>query len=266
MATKTRTTFETRNDLPDEVRDHMVELLNARLADTADLYGQLKQAHWNVKGSDFIQLHLLYDTIAESVLPFVDEIAERATALGGLALGTVRMAAKSSSLDEYPLDATDGTATLEVVADRLAAYGAVGARRDRRVGRGGRHGHLGSLHRDLAHDRQAPLVRRGASAGLRARTRLCNDLLQGDLRRLAKARHRRSVPFGAWLQPGTRVYAATGNPTSSVSSARKASDSRSSRRPPPAASSSSAKICRACGVQADSPSRQSPASHVRSSS
>ena len=94
MATQTsRTTFETRNDIADASREELVQLLNARLADTFDLYSQLKQAHWNVKGSDFIQLHLLYDQVAEGVLEYVDMIAERATALGGLALGTARMAA-----------------------------------------------------------------------------------------------------------------------------------------------------------------------------
>lgn len=124
MATKTRTTFETRIDIPEDAREKLVELLNARLADTFDLYSQLKQAHWNVKGVEFFQLHELYDEVAETVLPFVDEIAERATALGGLALGTARMAAEATSLDEYPLDAVDGPETIEAVADRLAAYAA----------------------------------------------------------------------------------------------------------------------------------------------
>jgi starvation-inducible DNA-binding protein len=124
MATQTRRTFETRNDIADAKREELVTLLNARLADTFDLYSQLKQAHWNVKGSDFIQLHLLYDQVAEGVLEYVDMIAERATALGGLALGTARMAAASSTLDEYPLDAVDGLETVRVIADRLAAYGA----------------------------------------------------------------------------------------------------------------------------------------------
>jgi len=124
MATKTARMFETRNDLDVESREKLVTLLNARLADTFDLYSQLKQAHWSVRGSDFIQLHELYDTIAESVLVFVDELAERATALGGLATGTVRMAADATSLDEYPLDAIAGEDTVRVVADRLAAYGA----------------------------------------------------------------------------------------------------------------------------------------------
>ena len=124
MATKTARMFETRNDLDAESREKLVALLNARLADTFDLYSQLKQAHWSVRGSDFFQLHELYDTIAEAVLGFVDEIAERATALGGLATGTVRMAAGASSLEEYPLDAIAGKDTVEVVADRLATYGA----------------------------------------------------------------------------------------------------------------------------------------------
>jgi starvation-inducible DNA-binding protein len=124
VATHATHTFATRIDIPEDARGSLIELLNARLADSFDLYSQLKQAHWNVKGSDFIQLHELYDDIAESVLEFVDMIAERATALGGLALGTARMAASASTLEEYPPDAVAGKETVEVVADRLAAFGA----------------------------------------------------------------------------------------------------------------------------------------------
>jgi starvation-inducible DNA-binding protein len=124
MATQTRRAFETRIDISTDAREKLVELLNVRLADSFDLYSQLKQAHWNVKGSDFIQLHELYDAVAESVLEFVDTIAERATALGGLALGTARMAAEATTLDEYPIDAVTGEETVAVVADRLAAFGA----------------------------------------------------------------------------------------------------------------------------------------------
>ena len=124
MATQTRQSFSTRIDIAEASREQLIELLNARLADTFDLYSQLKQAHWNVKGSDFIQLHELYDTIAESVLEYVDTIAERATALGGLALGTARMAAAASTLDEYPADAVAGMDTVAAIADRLGVYGA----------------------------------------------------------------------------------------------------------------------------------------------
>jgi starvation-inducible DNA-binding protein len=123
LPASTRRTFPTRIDIPAEARDQLVAILNARLADTFDLYSQLKQGHWNVKGSDFIQLHELYDQVAADILEHVDAIAERATALGGLALGTVRMAAAASSLSEFPIDAVQGEQTVEAIADALATYG-----------------------------------------------------------------------------------------------------------------------------------------------
>ena len=92
-ATKSKPMFSTRNDLSREIRVRMIELLNQQLADTFDLYSQTKQAHWNVKGAQFFQLHELFDKLAEELQGYVDQIAERATALGGLALGTVRMSA-----------------------------------------------------------------------------------------------------------------------------------------------------------------------------
>src|SRR3546814_6408020 len=67
------------------MREKLVTLLNARLSDAIDLKLQAKQAHWNVKGPSFIALHELFDTIAGLADGFVDEIAERATALGGTA-------------------------------------------------------------------------------------------------------------------------------------------------------------------------------------
>jgi len=112
--------FETRIDIPQENRTKLVDLLNARLADISDLYTQAKQAHWNVKGSDFFQLHELYDELAAALLPFIDMIAERATALGGEALGTVRMAASASTLKEFPRDAYASMDSVDALADRYA--------------------------------------------------------------------------------------------------------------------------------------------------
>ena len=85
---------ETRNVLSESVRTEMVELLNARLADAIDLRQQVKVAHWNVKGPNFIALHKLFDDIVEDVDEYVDVLAERVVQLGGLADGTVRQAAK----------------------------------------------------------------------------------------------------------------------------------------------------------------------------
>lgn len=120
-ATKSETMFSTRIDLSRDARGQMVELLNQRLADTFDLYSQTKQAHWNVKGAQFISLHELYDKLAAELAGYADMIAERATAMGGLARGTVRLAAAQSQLAEYPLDATVGLHTVEVLADRFGA-------------------------------------------------------------------------------------------------------------------------------------------------
>ena len=113
--------FLTKNDLAPDVREKAVTLLNQQLADTTDLYSQTKQAHWNVKGMHFYQLHQLFDTLADAVEEYVDLIAERATALGGTALGTVRMSAAASRLPEYPLDAVDGRQHVEALTTRFAA-------------------------------------------------------------------------------------------------------------------------------------------------
>jgi starvation-inducible DNA-binding protein len=115
--------FKTKNDLSEGTRVKAVELLNARLADCKDLQTQVKQAHWNVKGPNFIALHELFDKINGDVEEYVDEIAERAVQLGGVAEGTARMVAKRSSLAEYPASAVDGRSHVEALSSTLAAFG-----------------------------------------------------------------------------------------------------------------------------------------------
>ena len=123
MTTSTTTKrFDTKIDIAAEDREQLITLLNQQMADNADLYSQTKQAHWNVKGIHFLQLHELFDEVAETIQGFTDDLAERVTALGGYATGTVRMAAANSNLPEYPVDATEGDEHLEVVRDRWAAY------------------------------------------------------------------------------------------------------------------------------------------------
>ena len=114
--------FPTRIDLPADRREHLAGMLNSHLAETFDLYSQTKQAHWNVKGKDFYQLHLLFDEIAEELSGFVDLIAERATSLGGYATGTARMAAEHSALPEYPTDAVEGLEHVAALVERFGLY------------------------------------------------------------------------------------------------------------------------------------------------
>jgi starvation-inducible DNA-binding protein len=120
MATVTQQrTFTTGVDLPEKTRLEITDLLNARLADTIDLKTQAKQAHWNVKGMHFIQLHELFDSIASHLEDQSDLLAERVTALGGTAQGTARLVAATSSMREYDLSATNGEQHVRALAKGL---------------------------------------------------------------------------------------------------------------------------------------------------
>lgn len=116
--------FETKNPTSGEIREQIIEMLNARLADSIDLHYQAKQAHWNVKGKDFFQLHELFDKVAEATEEYVDLLAERVTQLGGTANGTVRDSAKNSSLSEYPHDIYDGASHVEALSNALSTFAA----------------------------------------------------------------------------------------------------------------------------------------------
>ena len=121
MVTKT---LKTHNDLAAETREEMIKLLNQELADLSDLYSQTKQAHWNVKGEEFIVLHKLFDEFAEALAGYVDEIAERAVQLGGTAMGTNRMSAANTRLEEYPTEPMDSMGHVEALIERYAMVAA----------------------------------------------------------------------------------------------------------------------------------------------
>src|SRR6266404_421296 len=115
--------YATGNDISENRRSELNALMNQRLADAVDLQLQMKQAHWNVKGPHFIGLHELFDQVDEAVESYVDLIAERIVQLGGIAEGTVRLAAARSRLEEYPLTISDGHAHVEAVSKALSTFG-----------------------------------------------------------------------------------------------------------------------------------------------
>ncbi len=115
--------YHTKNDLPQDTRVEVISLCNARLADCIDLQSQCKQAHWNVKGPQFISLHKLFDEINEAVESYVDLIAERLVQLGGIAEGTVRMAAERTTLPDYPARLHTGDEHVAALSDALASFG-----------------------------------------------------------------------------------------------------------------------------------------------
>lgn len=116
--------FPSHVQLPDAAREELVDLLNEHLACSFDLYSQLKQAHWNVRGERFLSLHELFDTLGKKVLAHSDELAERLGALGGYAEGTARLAAKNSQLPEYDLEAVEGDDHLSALLSAYAIYSA----------------------------------------------------------------------------------------------------------------------------------------------
>jgi starvation-inducible DNA-binding protein len=114
----------TQNNLPAPTRLEMIELLNQQLADAIDLGLQAKQAHWNVKGPHFVALHELFDKVAEEIEEFIDSIAERAVELGGVALGTAQVVAKSSRLPAYSPSILTGKEHVTELSNALATFGA----------------------------------------------------------------------------------------------------------------------------------------------
>ena len=96
--------MKTRNNLKSNAKKVSMEILNARLADGIDLALVTKQAHWNIKGPNFIAVHLMLDGFRTEIDTFVDTMAERVVQLGGTALGTTQTTAAASKLAPYPTD------------------------------------------------------------------------------------------------------------------------------------------------------------------
>jgi starvation-inducible DNA-binding protein len=112
--------FETNIDIHADARHELVDMLNQQLADVITLHSQTKQAHWNVKGERFFQLHGLYDELANDIFGYIDDTAERVTALGGTALGTTELAANTTALPAYPLEKISGEDTLKLLIERFS--------------------------------------------------------------------------------------------------------------------------------------------------
>jgi len=116
------TMYKSPTSLSEKARKALADSLNLRLADGLDLHGQIKVAHWNIKGPHFAALHPLFETFAVSLANHNDAVAERAVTLGGIAQGTARHVAKASRLPEYPQDTTRDMDHVKLLAERIEAY------------------------------------------------------------------------------------------------------------------------------------------------
>ena len=113
---------QTRNDTESNARKVSLETLQGRLADGIDLSLVIKQAHWNLKGPEFIGIHLMLDGFRDEMDDHNDKIAERITQLGGTARGTTQAVGTESKLAPYPLDTYNIGDHVAALIDRYAVY------------------------------------------------------------------------------------------------------------------------------------------------
>ena len=115
--------YQTHNDLSPNTKTVSMGVLNARLADAIDLALLTKQAHWNIKGPNFIALHEMIDGFRSEIDGHVDTMAERIVQLGGTALGTTQAVARATTLEPYPTDIHKTYDHLTALIDRYAQVG-----------------------------------------------------------------------------------------------------------------------------------------------
>lgn len=110
--------------LEDNARKTAISELQACLCDGLSLSLALKQAHWNLRGPNFIAVHELLDEVKARLDPNLDNMAERMRQLDGTPVGTVEEVAGGTSLPPYPTDITTVTDHVREISDRLRSYGA----------------------------------------------------------------------------------------------------------------------------------------------
>lgn len=113
----------TKKDMPELKRIRLVVLLNQTLSELIDLQLQAKQAHWNVKGANFIALHDLFGTVAADAAGFADSVAERIAALGGQAEGSINAVRRRTTLPAYPVQIVAGRAHVDALSTSMAVVG-----------------------------------------------------------------------------------------------------------------------------------------------
>ena len=100
--------------LESDVRQPIITILNNTLSNETVLSLKTRNAHWNVSGTGFYELHILFDTQYKQMNDISDEIAERVRMVGGIATGSLAEYLSHTQLDEQPGEIPD---ILHLLAD-----------------------------------------------------------------------------------------------------------------------------------------------------
>lgn len=88
--------------LPEADKKTTGAILQATLVDLVDLSLIAKQAHWNVVGKNFRSVHTQLDELVATARTYVDQVAERANAIGVSPNGKAKTVVESSGMPDYP--------------------------------------------------------------------------------------------------------------------------------------------------------------------
>jgi starvation-inducible DNA-binding protein len=99
----------------------LTDSMQAVLVDLIELHLQGKQAHWNIVGKNFRDLHLQLDEIIDAAREFSDEVAERLRALHAVPDGRSDTVSGSTTLPEFPHGEIDTTEAVDLIVQRLEA-------------------------------------------------------------------------------------------------------------------------------------------------
>src|SRR5271166_6304645 len=95
--------------------------LQTVLVDLIELHLQGKQAHWNLVGTNFRDLHLQLDDIVDIAREGADTIAERMRALDAVPDGRTDTVAATTSVPAAPAGLVGTTETVDIITDRIHA-------------------------------------------------------------------------------------------------------------------------------------------------
>ena len=112
---------KSRNDVGENAKKTSINVLNGVLVDSIDLTHCVRQAHWTLRGPNFIGLHLMLETFYNELFVSTDDIAERIVQLGGTPDGTTQLISEKTRLKPYPRDTTYTLSHVAELADRFAA-------------------------------------------------------------------------------------------------------------------------------------------------